>query len=444
MATKRRRDLSADNGDLADALLRRMSAAVRAQAGAADRLLRDILQYPSVQGKESEIQHYLYKAFRSLGYEIRSCAVPERIRNDKEYTYTDNKISYRGRPNLVVMMRGDGGSGGRSVILNTHSDVVSAEGWSSAFKPQRRGDLIIGRGACDAKGQIAAIYLTLSALKSSRVRLKGDIIIQIVIEEEVGGNGSLALIRDGIRADGVIVMEPTGLDVHPANRGVLWFRCLINGRSVHMGWKQEGVSAIDEMFKVINELKLYERYLLRKAKGHPMFRMHKCAAQINVGTMQAGDWPATVPGQAVIEGGAGFTPNVRMAEVKRTFRAIVSRKSGPWVRNHHRLEFPKLHNDAYEISSAHPLVLALQKAGRAIGHNPRVCGMTASCDARLFRHVGKMPVVVFGAGHLRDAHSDREQIRWSEIVHCAEMLGGGLIQWCGLAQDANQSKENIK
>jgi acetylornithine deacetylase len=78
---------------------------------------------------------------------------------------------------------------------------------------------VFGRGACDDKGQIAVLYLVLNALQSLGVELGGDLLSEIVIEEEAGGNGSLSLIRQGYRADGAVILEPTELRIHPANRG---------------------------------------------------------------------------------------------------------------------------------------------------------------------------------------------------------------------------------
>ena len=51
------------------------------------------------------------------------------------------------------------------------------------------------------------------ALQRMGVRLRGDLLAHLVIEEEVGGNGTLAFARRGERADGCIVMEPTELRV---------------------------------------------------------------------------------------------------------------------------------------------------------------------------------------------------------------------------------------
>lgn len=393
-------------------------------------LLSDLIRFPSVQGEESAIQRYLLRRFKALGLSARLATVPGSITHDPEYTESESQSSYRNRPNLIVRQPGTGR--GRSIILNTHVDVVPADMWCAAFKPICRGHAVIGRGACDAKGQIAVIYLALSALRRVGIALKGSVTAQMVIEEEVGGNGSLALIRRGDRTDGVVVLEPTGLNIHPAHRGVVWFRCTVEGRSVHMGRIREGVSALEKMQQVIKCFKGYEKCLMASAHKLELFAMHRQPAQVNIGMLRAGDWPATVPGRAVIEGGVGFLPDKTIAQVKRELRRLIETHCDAWVRTHYTLEFPKLHNDAFQISDRHPLVNELAGACRTTGIIPDISGWIASCDARLFNRVGAMPVVIFGPGRLQDAHSDHECIDVGDVIRAAEILALFLMRWCGV------------
>ena len=238
---------------------------------------------------------------------------------------------------------------------------------------------VFGRGACDDKGQITVLYLVLNALQSLGVELGGDRLSEIVIEEEAGGNGSLSLIRQGYRADGAVILEPTELRIHPANRGVLWFRVTTEGKPVHMGRIYDGISAIDMSIDLIRALREYERILIEGSRTHPLFRMHRQPVQLDIGTMQAGDWPATVPARAVFEGGVGFLPNKRLSDIKRELAEVVGRQ-GEWLRTHTRLEFPKLHNEAFETPIDHPLVRAIQTACVAEGLPEELSGWIVSCD----------------------------------------------------------------
>jgi acetylornithine deacetylase len=160
--------------------------------------------------------------------------------------------------------------------------------------------------------------------------------------------------------------------------------------------------------------------------------MHRQPVQLNIGTMQAGDWPATVPARAVFEGGVGFLPNKSLADIKADLAEVVG-KQEEWLRTHTRLEFPKLHNDAFETPIDHPLVAAVQTARAAEGLSCELTGWIVSCDARLFNKVDGMPTVVFGAGSLVHAHANDEQVEVRDVLRAAKMLSALVVDWCGVA-----------
>lgn len=392
-------------------------------------LLRDLIAIRSVTGEETGALEFVQTQFDDLGLSVERIPVSSTLRTDPDYSFREREADYAGRPNLVASLAGSGG--GRSVILSTHIDTVPADDWPTAFDPREDGEHIVGRGACDAKGQIATIWLALAALRDADVRLAGDVQVHLVIEEEIGGNGALAVLAAGHRADGAIVLEPTGLDVHPANRGALWFRIRLEGKPAHMGRKHEGVSAVEKAVAIIEALGQYEQHLLAESQGQPLFARYQQPVQVNVGIVRAGDWPSTVPGSALIEGGVGFLPNKSMAEVQDELRKLIVGIDDPWLRDHFTLDFPKLHNDAYAMAADHPLVSALERACRSSEISAEVCGWNVSCDARLYYHRGGMPTVVFGPGQTDQAHAKGERIAVVDIARAAEALTRFLGDWCG-------------
>lgn len=394
--------------------------------------LCDLIRFPSTQGREAEVQEFTQKRFADLGYETELVPIPERITRDPEYTASDAQQPYEGRPNLVVRVGGQGG--GRSLILNSHNDVVPAAEWPEAFTPRVEGDVVVGRGASDCKGQVAVMYLIACALKELGLRLAGDLELQVVIEEEVGGNGSLALIRQAHIADGVVVLECSDLKVHSANRGVVWFRATVQGKSIHMGKVGEGVSAIDKTYELIQIWRRLEQRLLAESAEQPLFTMYEQPVQMNVGVMHAGEWPSMVPGRSVVEGGFGFLPNRTLEDIKRDLRTSIEEEGSDWLRSHYTLEFPKLHNDAFETPVDHPLVTGIAQGAGEVGLDGTPTGWIVSCDARLFAKVGGMATVVFGAGTLDDAHSDRERVRMGDVARAAEVLVVFAARWCGAAR----------
>lgn len=134
----------------------------------------------------------------------------------------------------------------------------------------------------------------------------------------------------------------------------------------------------------------------------------------------------------MIEGGVGFLPNKRMAEVKQELQEVIRAEADEWTRRHFTLDFPKLHNDAYAMEANHPFVEAMARACVEAGLRSEVFGMTVSCDARLYYHRGKMPTIVFGPGEMRQAHAMYERIDVKQLREAAVATALLVAQWCGV------------
>ena len=135
-----------------------------------------------------------------------------------------------GRPSVVGTLRGSGG--GRSLMLNAHMDTVGAGGMVDAFSPVVRDGRVYGRGAYDMKASLAAIMIT--AREANKLRLKGDLIITAVADEEVASIGTSAVLEK-FRADFGIVTEPTELRLCLAHKGFVWLEVETKGVAAH-GW----------------------------------------------------------------------------------------------------------------------------------------------------------------------------------------------------------------
>jgi acetylornithine deacetylase len=198
-----------------------------------------------------------------------------------------------------------------------------------------------------------------------------------------------------------------------------------------MAKKYEGVSAIDKSIDLIRLLYEYEGRLTGESSDQPLFSEYDHPVQVNIGRMEAGDWPATVPGMSMLEGGVGFLPNRDLAGVKADLRELM--KKDEWLLKNGKIEFDRLHNDAYQIPKDHPLSQQMVRSAQAAGIETRVRGMIASCDARLFNRVGGMPTIVFGAGDIDQAHSSGESVSLEELALEASALFHMACAWCGTA-----------
>ncbi|WP_036641111.1 M20 family metallopeptidase, partial [Paenibacillus durus] len=114
-------------------------------------ILADLIRFQSVNpsGTEGEAAAYVAQVMREAGCDVELQEIEP------------------GRPNVIARLKGTGG--GKTIILNTHMDVVPAgEGWSSdPFTMLRKGDRVYGRGVMDAKGPLAAMMAAIEAIAAS-------------------------------------------------------------------------------------------------------------------------------------------------------------------------------------------------------------------------------------------------------------------------------------
>jgi acetylornithine deacetylase/succinyl-diaminopimelate desuccinylase-like protein len=173
--------------------------------------------------------------------------------------------AYANRANLLYVVPGVGsGSGGQSVAVNAHLDVVAPY-----FPPRVKAGIVFGRGACDDKGPavslVAALKVLAEAMPNAGLKWNRNVVAMLVVEEETGGNGSLSLAIDrNLKQlyDSILVCECTDLKFYPANRGAVWYRADLKA--------PEGVSAF-EMFAFINGEMETEGAAIRAESRHPLF-----------------------------------------------------------------------------------------------------------------------------------------------------------------------------
>lgn len=157
----------------------------------------------------------------------------------------DPKIDEMGN---VLATRGTAKSNGSHLVLNTHLDTVGPH-----LPYERDGEFVRGRGACDAKGPLAAL---LDAFCTATID-KGQLTLAITPDEETAQFGG-AHLGDTLTADGYIVGEPTGLDVCPAARGSFGGHVTVTGESAHASDSTEGANPIRAIGSLVEALERYD------------------------------------------------------------------------------------------------------------------------------------------------------------------------------------------
>lgn len=402
-------------------------------------LLQKLVQEGSVRGKESSAQAVVIEKCRELGLKLDIWEIGDEMLYQHPKFCSDRK-NFSGNPNVVAVAQGRGG--GRSLILNSHIDVVpegDLQNWDDdPFSGIVRNGKLFGRGSSDMKGGTAALLLALEAIRANGIQLKGDVIFESVIEEESGGAGTLATLIRGYKADAAIIPEPTNLKFFPKQQGSMWFRIMIQGKSAHGGTRYEGTSAIEKAMLVMEQLRNLEEERNKKIND-PLYQNIKIPIPINIGKLNSGDWPSSVPDLAVIEGRMGVAPNELMEDAEKEMETALKELSDndSWFALHPpKIEWFGGRWLPGNLEIQHPLISVLSSCYESVLNEKTVIEASPwGTDGGILSQVGQIPVIVFGPGVTEVAHDANEYIVLKDVQIAAEIIALAILRWCEVANE---------
>lgn len=370
-------------------------------------------------GKEPEIFGLVEEYTGSVGFKVRREPMHPDIRKSFSFSPHPASVPEAVTQNLRAELDRPALSSER-VLFNCHIDVVpTTDDFPNAFTPKVIDGRFYGRGACDTKNNLVMLVEALRYLEENKKPLTRDVSLDMPSEEEIGGNGTLSTILYGTNANEVVVLEPTNLSVYRGHRGCLTFSVSIGGHAVHMGSDATGISAIKAAYNVMNGLEKLEADMLAEAKKDEAFNVWARPLQLNVGLIQGGEWPGSVPEHCEITCNIGFLPAYSLQQMEEKVRTATAHSVAHL--GNVRLDFDfacGLRNDAYIQSAELPLVQRLQHCANSVLKHTKTKthGWRVSCDGRLYDKVAKVPTVVFGSGDLSDAHSAHENVELKELA----------------------------
>ncbi|TDB78428.1 M20 family peptidase, partial [Actinomadura sp. KC216] len=317
-----------------------------------------------------------------------------------------------GRPNVVATVPG---RDPRFVLLESHLDTVETGGMTvDPFAGTIRDGRLYGRGACDAKGPLAAFMVATAELAAASAA--GDpppfgVVLAGVMDEEHAYQGVLGLISDLSDAEvaGAIVGEPTDLVAAVAHKGCVRYTVRALGTAGHSSRPDEAVNAVTLMARVIDHLD-------RAAPGvppHPLLG----AATRTVTRVRGGEGPNTVPGRCEIDIDRRTLPGEDPIDVWRKDRKELT----ALIPGRIEVDEPFTVDYALDTPAASPVPAALRGALAAAGRDASVHGMPFGTDASKLARAG-IPSVVFGPGSVADAHSADESVALADVDLAARLV----------------------
>src|SRR6266581_6392264 len=340
-------------------------------------ILERLVRIPSQTGSEQAAAHAFADRCEAAGLEV------------------DMQEVEPGRPNVIA--RWLVGRGPR-LLLTGHLDTVPVgDGWSrDPFGAEVAGGRLYGRGACDMKGGLAAMLGAIVDLRARGDQPAGDVTLAAAVGEEEDSAGTRAMVKRGIKADRAVLSEPTAMHLVLANRGLLNYRIVVRGASVHASAAALGRNAVTAASRVALELEATGTQLSKRS--HPVFG----PPSLTIGTMHGGTRPYIVPDRCEIEVDRRLNPGESAEQVVEELQGAIARvkESLPW------LEAEIIAGPDYipfEIPQDHELVRSMTNAMQAAGLPPRTSSWRAASDAGFLVHGAGIPCVLFGPGDIEQA-----------------------------------------
>jgi acetylornithine deacetylase len=316
-------------------------------------LTRTLIDIPSVTGAEGAVGKFLALHLEGLGYAVEL----QPVEGD--------------RCNLFAMI------GTPRIVLSTHMDTVPPHIVSSEDEEN-----IYGRGACDAKGIIAAQIYAAEALRESGVT---DVGLLFTVDEEMGSLGAQLANALPVASECryLINGEPTDSKLATGTKGSL--RSLIStaGRAAHSAYPEQGESAIETLLDVLEDIRRIDW------PASELFGETTC----NIGVIGGGTRPNVVPAAAQAE------LQIRLA----TPALLVKEK----------LEHCVAGRASVEYQSVHDPVRLVEVAGFD------QCVVRFTTDIPYLSNWGKALLV--GPGSILVAHTEHERIAKRELSEAVEL-----------------------
>ena len=404
--------------------------------------LTEITGHATTRGNEQDAQRFIDTELRGRGYKTDLWEIDlDQIAGLPGFSPVVG--NYDEALNLVASHRSDSRKG-KSLILNGHIDVVPVgplDMWHRPpFEPHIDDGWMFGRGAGDMKAGLAANLYALDALRDAGLMPAADVYFQSVVEEECTGNGALACLQRGYRADAALIPEPFSEKLVSSQIGVIWLQIHLRGIPVHVLEAGSGANAIEAAIPLIAALKDLEQSWNADELRHPMYEHIDHPLNLNIGRIEGGDWASSVPAWCCFDVRMAIYPGQEIDAARSEIENCVNeaanqdsflRKNSPQIVYHGFLAegYALAEHDKPEARLA---IATLEQAHQAVtGEDLQSFPVTATTDARFFGLYADTPTLVYGP-EAKAIHGFNECINLESMRRVTQSIALFIGNWCGL------------
>lgn len=402
--------------------------------------LSALTAHPSTRGNEQSAQGFMATELQSRGYQVDQWNVM--VDDISEMPgFSPVMGNYDDALNVVATHKSRTNQG-KTLILNGHIDVVPVgplDMWDKPpFEPYVKDGHMYGRGVGDMKAGLAANLFALDALKTLGFAPAADVHFQSVVEEECTGNGALACLQRGYKADAVIIPEPFAEQLVTAQIGVIWFQVHLKGIPVHVHEAQNGANAIEAAIPLIAALREMEaRWNLPEHKNAHYHDCHN-PLNLNVGKIAGGDWGSSVPAWCVFDVRIAIYPNQNIKKAKQDIENTLQKaaKKNDYLKNNRpEIIYHGFLAEGYALGddssdNAAQAIATLETAHQIVsGQKLDKIAITATTDARFFGLYADTPALVFGP-EAKAIHGFNECVNLESVRRVTQTTALFIANWC--------------
>ncbi len=320
-------------------------------------LTRKLIDIPSVTGDERAVGEFLALHLESRGYKVEQ----QEVEKDRFNIIATTASSPR-------------------VVLSTHMDTVPPHIISS-----ENDDWIFGRGACDAKGIIAAQITAAEQLRSAGIEEVG---LLFTVDEEAGSDGARYANASPLASECEYLIdgEPTDNKLASATKGSLRLMLKTKGRSAHSAYPEQGESAIEKLLDVLNDVRNCHW------PSDELLGDTTC----NIGVLSGGTRANVIPAEA------SAVLQLRLVTNADNVKSILENA----LANRAEIEYLSLHNPVHLLT-----VPGLEQ-----------CVVRFTTDIPYLSRWGK--ALLLGPGSILKAHTDSECVSKRELSDAVTLYAG--------------------
>lgn len=363
---------------------------------------------PDKEGSnEEEVAHFVAERLKNMGWKV----------------FVEEVMP--GRPNVIAVLKGN--QKGKTLLLEAHTDVVTEGDWADwnypPFAAIIKEGKIYGRGACDTKGNLAAMVYAIKAILDSKTDFKGEIILCIPVDEEGMMLGIKHFIKQGWadEVDAAIICEPEENNICIAQKGAIRAMITVKGKMAHGAIPEAGINPNWGMARILVELENLQKEEIKRWGKHNYLGYPSITPTILRAPVQGEAQINVIPRECMTALDIRTVPGQEHDILKKKILDIFKKLS--LKDTHFKAEMSVIEERPWTETSPDELIVKTtsQAFEYVTKKEPIYNGVPGATDGTFLNSWKNIPIVTIGAGNRLIPHQADEYVEIKELMETVKI-----------------------